>query len=733
MTESIYGMFGEDENKVDFEVEGTPVKVVETGSSGTDIHSGYIFEEYLETLQGTQAADIYDKMRRSDPKVKMVLSAMKNPIKGASWEVTEKGDETKEGLIQKAFIEHILFSDLGKTWKSFLHEALSCIDFGYSLFEITYKAELNHEVFGSYNGIKSLAFRSQRTIERWEVNRDGTLESVYQESSGDNQKNIYMNAKFLLHFALEKEGDNFEGISTLRPAYGPWLRKNNFLKMIAAGIEKYAIPIPVLEVPEGKQNSTEYKKAKESLKRYVSHQCNYIIVPFGWNMKLTTNSFDASKIREVINDENVEIVNSALANFLELGQSGSGSYSLSFDLSDFFLGGLEYVAEQIAETFNQKLIPDLIKLNFPSGKCLVELSAKGISDRAGEELAKIVDMLVKSNVITADDRLEESLRRRFGLPERDETTSRKIEADTPPPIPGAKQFSEDPEDVKKKSSDPVKEKIESDAKLLEEVMRKNLNIIGTEIVKQAVSHWNKSDESERVAPLKEYEFSTDLYTNELREELSRQYNTSVNQARGEDVELSSIKLSETEFRIKLSESDKLNQKALVRINGIVDELVQGNTQDLVKANNQKYIQSAEKINSVGDLDKALTSAIEKKIDGPLTTTGSLLNASNITNVARRDLFKEVEADGNVESYTWVNIDPVSAICKGITGTTLPADDPGVDTYWPPLHHNCKTYVVANIKGRKDNPSTQNGFTPTETEAKSISLAETGQAFSPCCC
>ena len=595
--------------ETEFDVGGTPVKIVEVGSSGTEIFAGYIQEEYLEELTGTQAADIYDKMRRSDPKVKMVLSAMKNPIKGASWEVNEKGDETKEGEIQKAFIEHILFNGgIGKTWKSFLHEALSCIDFGYSLFEITYSAVLNDPVFGSYNGIKSLAFRSQRTIEKWNICRGGNLESVYQEAYGDKQKSITIGAEYLLHFALEREGDNYEGISILRPAYGPWLRKNNFLKMIAAGIEKYAIPVPILEIPEGKQNSPEYKKALSAMKKYVSHQCNYLTVPFGWKITLNNNPFDASKIREVINDENVEIVNAALANFLELGQSGSGSYALSFDLSDFFLGGLEYVAEQIAETINLKLIPSLIRLNFPNQEQLVELSAKGISDRAGKELADIVKMLVEVNVITADDRLEESLRRRFGLTERDETTSRTFadKSVSASVSPGQKQFAEkDNEDLKKKSSDPVKNKIESDAERLRLIMSRNLKTIGVEVVKQAARHWDKSDESQRVAPPKEYNFNADQYKNELREELARQYNTAVDQAKEQNSRFKNIKLSETALRIKLAETDKLNKRALTRIDGIVDSLVDLNTGEIIKINDLNYTQSADKYQSVGELEQQL--------------------------------------------------------------------------------------------------------------------------------
>ena len=725
----------ENENKQEFEIGQTPVKVIELGSSGTEIFSGYLFEEYLNDLQGKQAADIFDKMRRSDPKVKMILSAMKNPIKGAAWEVNEKGEETKEGQIQKAFIEFILFDDLGKTWKSFLHEALSCIDFGYSLFEITYKAVLNHDKWGSYNGFRSLAFRSQRTIERWNVNCHGELESVYQQASGDAQDNATISSKYLLHFAIDKEGDNFEGISILRPAYGPWMRKNVFLKLIAAGIEKYAIPIPILKIPEGKQGSNEYKDAVSSMRKYVSHQCNFLTVPHGWELELQNNPFDASKIRDVIDRENVEIVNAALANFLELGQSGSGSYALSFDLSDFFLGGLEYVAEQIAETLNQQLIPKLIDLNFPDQKCLVELKPSGITDRAGEELSKVILNLVNAGAIKPDQRLEENLRTRYNLPDIDESTTRSP-AKTPTIQDERKVGGEDEvqlsEDVKKKSSDPVKSKIESDADRLKGIMQKHLKGIAKSVASQAAKHFKSSDEVGKLKPPKEYDVKKEVeaYRKEVSEELARQYNTAVDQVKNENSYHRNIKLSERENRIKLAEIDKINKKGKTRIEGIVDSLVDINVGDITKTNSLQYSQSVNKVENASDLESSMIEQTEKKIDGPMTSTGAILNASTMTNLARKDFFDEIMKENEVESFTWVNPDPITSICKGLNGVTLPADHPDVNTYWPPLHYNCKTYVVANTTQMKDNPKPQDGFTPSETQKASINLAENGPAICP---
>lgn len=786
-----FGGQPERENENEFEVKGEKVKILEIGSTGTEIFAGQLQEEYLKDLTGTNAADIYDRMRRSDPKIKMIINAMKNPINAASWEIVGTEDEeTEKGEIQRKLIEHILFNDLGKTWDRFVREALSMIEFGYSLFEVTYKAEIAHPKFGSYNGIKSLAFRSQRTIERWEIERSGKLKAVEQQAFGDKQKTTWIPADYLLHFALDMEGDNFEGISVLRPAYGPFLRKNEFLKLLAAGVEKYAIPIPTLEVPAGKEGTPEYKTAKRALQSYVSHRCNYLMIPGGWKLDLTTNTFDADKIRKVINDENVEIVNAALANFLELGQSGSGSYALGTDLSDFFLGGLEYVADQISEVINTVLIPKLVKLNSPDGIVRCELRHSGIRDKAGQELANVVTSLVSSEVIKPDDRLEESLRKRFGLPDKDESSERKIEGGIVPPptspddapviidepqsdddsikdvsLNGAQvtaivnvvsqfksglldkssaiellvtsfpiprhvvekivgdelsseeiqkvsstQLSED--DSKKK--DKTEQLIDKENEQIKSLYQTNLTAIQKDMIEVAKSHFKKAEGADKFklnADDLKKNINVDEYKKALTALLTKSYDDSFEDVQG-DYKGQGVKFAD------------ISSTAQGRIGADVENIINVQVDDLAKSIVLQYGMSVESTDSPETLEQDLIEASDKP-KGLATTTGSLIQASKVVNDARKDFFGGFKEE--IESFTWINPSPVSDICKYLTGRTLPADHPDVERYWPPLHHNCKTYVVANTKKMKtEDLEIQDGFEPSEKELKSVTLGETRQ-------
>lgn len=393
------------------------IHVKEVGSQGTENYSGYAAEEYLQQMRGKQRADKFDEMRRSDPQVSMCLSAVKDPIKSASWTI-EPGDDTPEAKDDAELIEHILFKDMDKTWEETLSEVLTMVDFGHSIFEVVNKVVIDHPEFGSYNGIKSLAFRSQRTIERWNLDDDtGDLKSVSQYAYGDLQRLVDIPAEFLMVFTLKQEGSNFEGISAIRPCYGNWFRKNHYLKLNAIGIEKFAVPTPLVEVPDGKQETDQYANLVAALTAYTSHESNFLIYPAGWKMTLNNNAYDPQKVEVSIDNEDKRMVKAFMANFLELGMNGFGSQSLSFDLSDFFLNSLDHIAKIVSSRINQKLIPNLIKLNRGPRGVYPKLKHAGISDRAGSELATVLRDLRIGDFITPDDRLEKDLRARFNLPE----------------------------------------------------------------------------------------------------------------------------------------------------------------------------------------------------------------------------------------------------------------------------------------------------------------------------
>lgn len=405
----------------------------DVGTTGIRNFSGYISEEYLPKLLGYQRAEVFDQMRRGDSTVIMCLKSIKNPIRSAMWSIDpaqEQDGLTKEEAEADAeLVKQILFHDMEISWKQFINEVLTCADFGYAAFERTDKIVENHPKFGTYIGIKNLSWRSPRTIQRWNLDKETKkLASITQIAYGDEGAYVDIPAEFLAVFTIEREGSNYEGNAPLRPMYGSFIRKKDYLKLNAIGIEKFAIPTPVAEVPQDQNNSTQFDNLIQALENFTGHESNYLTYPVGWKVTLVTNTYDPQKVEVSIDNEDRRMTDAFLANFLSLGKGAgsTGSYAMSNNLSDFFLSGLDYITDMVCEEFNRTIIPNSIKMNRGQRVAYPQLICSGVSDKAGKELSESLKNLTDSKVIIPDDVLEESIRRRYKFPKKSDVGQREV-------------------------------------------------------------------------------------------------------------------------------------------------------------------------------------------------------------------------------------------------------------------------------------------------------------------
>lgn len=424
-------------------INNITVQETARGTSGTEVFAGYYDEEYLETLKGTDRAKCFDKMRRSDAQAKMLLSAVKNPIRTASREIVAASDDPEHNK-HAALCEQILFRDI--KFNKFLNEKLTVIDFGHSLHEKVHAINIDkpitdkdgNVVLNSYVGLKKLGWRSPKTIETWNFSEDKEFVGITQQADGDLNSYVDIPVEHLSMIAIDQEGDDHEGISMLRPCYGNYFRKNVYLKLNAIGIEK-SMPIPTAQVPTGHENSEQFDNLVSSLQAFTTHQKNYLTYPAGWEVNLSNGTaYDPAKVEQSIDNEDKRMAKAFLANFLELGMGGGGgAFALSNDLSDFFLSGLMFIANIIKEDIDE-LLKELTILNFGEQDKYPTIEFSGIDDKAGEEFAKILDLLVRNKIIIPDDNLEAHVRNRVGVTPRSEEGQR-IQEEI---VPGQMSLSE---------------------------------------------------------------------------------------------------------------------------------------------------------------------------------------------------------------------------------------------------------------------------------------------------
>lgn len=397
------------------------------GDSGTRLLHGIIVEEYNPNLQGIQGIRVFDEMRKSDGTCRAAMLATTLPIRRASWFVnpaTDADDPANEQNKEIAnFVNHALFDWLDLTWDDIMRQALLMVPFGVMLFEKVYSIK-EHDG-KKWVTLEKLAPRLPKSILQWElVDQTFGIQQIRQDGVL-----AQIPGSKLMIFVNEREGDNWWGTSMLRAAYKHWYFKNNFYKIDGIAFERQGLGVPVIKMPQGYTPDDE-KKAMTSLQNMRANEQGFLLIPPGYEFEFA--DMGAKTTRDPtnsINHHNKEILQSVLAQFLELGQAkaSGGSRALSQDHSDLFLKAMEAVANTIAAEFNKNLIPELVDLNFNDVKVYPVLDYSGISKVDLAALGTAYSQLVTAGALTPTDDDQQYLRTAMGLPPR---TQDQIDADT---------------------------------------------------------------------------------------------------------------------------------------------------------------------------------------------------------------------------------------------------------------------------------------------------------------
>lgn len=730
------------------DVPKDPITLIPRGTSGTEIYSGYFDEEYLDKLLSEKGIKIFDEMRRSDGQVKMLLSSIKNPIKSATWEIEPAGEEEIDYQIAD-FIWYVLFRGMGypngskkKTFNEFITEALTIIEFGFVTFEVVHKLVKGDKKFGDYIGIADLGFRHQRSILEWILSEDGSIRAIRQNVSGDLGKDVLLAGQHCLVITMDKEGDNYEGISMLRPCYGAWFRKNIYRKLQAIGIERCAKGIVIGTVTPDAKAQTNYATQLTDFQALIdklsAHEKNGIVLGAGFDAKELKITHDSEKVQKVIQSENIEMSKAFLANFMELGLSGSGSHSLGSDLSSIFLSGIEYIANMICEKINIEVIEPLVKAKYGEQENYPKLRATGINDKAGAELANILASLINVKGIQASTRLQRHLHKLYNLPDLDEEIAAKQDEDflTGNPQPEPAQTAE-PE-AKKKLDDggccvsangtfqlsavnrekyPVSASIEDYAADLNDFMEKSLKERSSKMLDEMVRIVKKSSGNVRDQVLAVKMPKSKVYETALQEWAVKVVNGTFK----ETLDELGLNEKDVKFADPFKKAPKKLRDKLISLAILIATYQDSDIEKAVYfAFNDNY-EDLEEADLISEMEDSVGNYFAKG----LIETAALNMASNIVNSTRKETFLSPDVSDEIESFVFVNPDPISPICKALNGKVFSKEEFETSDLTPPLHHNCKSYIRAQTAGAKGNlPITGLKIDGTKEEVEKIMRSKT---------
>ena len=412
----------------------------EIGVSGLEEFAGRVYEDPLRILQGANGSRIYYQMSENDPVIGALMFAIKGLLRQVNWKFVSASD-SDEDVANAEFLEQCK-DDMESGFGDYILEMASFLNYGFSVTELSYKKRNGYkreELFSSkYNdgkfGWKRLPSRSQTSILEgyWDIDEETqTIKGVWQYPVTGGQ--FYIPAERFIHLRTSLAKMNPQGRSILRNAYRPWYFKSRIENYEAIGVERDLAGIPVAYVPATWFDpNSEFKKQFEAVQRIVTtikrDEQEGLVMP---NLideqgnRLITLELMASggkrqyQTGEIIGRKNDEILMTALADFIKLGQNSVGSHALAFSKTEIFTQSIKGWVSVIEDGFNRQAIPRLLRLNGFNGE-MPTLQGEGLDKVDGSIFLHNLKAVADAGYgYILDEQVEDKIRNMLDLPDSD--------------------------------------------------------------------------------------------------------------------------------------------------------------------------------------------------------------------------------------------------------------------------------------------------------------------------
>jgi hypothetical protein len=401
------------------------------GYSGLKQYGGIIDEEWSKRLRGTYGPKVYQEMADASSAVGAINFAIESLVRQVEWRV-EPAEPTQEGNDWAQFVEECLI-DLDGTFDDFLSEVLSFLTYGWAYFETLYKLrkgltgkkETNSRFDDGRIGWRGFALRAQDSIDHWQIAEDGTIEGFHQWDIVTGKRAFIPMVKALL-FRTRTHKNNPEGRSIYRNAVNDYFYYKRICEIEAIGIERDMTGMIVMEVPI-KLLRADAPAADKALLADLQKMCGelkrdereYAIVPSklnpdgsptGYDLKLLSSGGRRQIDTDVIKRSyKVNILQSVLAQFLELGMASTGSFALASTQTDLFAVALGSFLDTIAATFNRDAIGKLMQYNQVQAELWPELVHGDLESPALVELGAYIQALAGVGQLPNDPAIQRKL------------------------------------------------------------------------------------------------------------------------------------------------------------------------------------------------------------------------------------------------------------------------------------------------------------------------------------
>lgn len=205
--------------------------------------------------------------------------------------------------------------------------------------------------------LRKLAPRAPRTLSEINVNREGMLESIRQNTGMDEP---VLPIGRLAAYVWDREGSNWTGRSMLRSVYRNYIVKDRVLRVGAINIER-AGGVPYVNAPEG-ASGDQIRELDNLARRFRVGEGAGAALPHGAQLKFAIAAGGDGAVA-YLKQQNEEMSRAFFSQVVMLGQTNSGSRALGGTFQEMLQVAQFSIAKWFADTFNEHVIEDDVEWN----------------------------------------------------------------------------------------------------------------------------------------------------------------------------------------------------------------------------------------------------------------------------------------------------------------------------------------------------------------------------------
>jgi hypothetical protein len=422
-----------------------PFSVV--GAPGTAIYGGQLVSKERESrLQGRQKYITFSNMLANTAIVAAGARYFTDLLAKAEWTV-DPADDSEAAEKQAELVEEIM-RDMTTPWHRVIKRLGMFTMYGFAVAEWTAKRREDGVI-----GLLDIEPRSQKTIEKWELDESGTVTGIIQ-TDPQNGKEIYLPRGKCIYVVDDTLDDSPEGLGLFRHlvkiadrletyellegwgfqtdlrgvpvARGPF---TDLEIMVKAGTlsraQADALKAPMLDFIENHNRNPELGMLLDSRTYQTTDEKNSPSPVKQWDVELLTG--DPNGMEEVA--AAIERLNREMARILGveqllLGSDSAGSHALSRDKTQAFGLKVDSALKEIKEVMERDLLKTLWALNGWDDELMPSFKIEKIQYRDIEQVTGALEQMARAGAtMDLNDPAVNEIRAILGLsdaPEQEE-------------------------------------------------------------------------------------------------------------------------------------------------------------------------------------------------------------------------------------------------------------------------------------------------------------------------